>query len=539
MIKKFLEIIGLLENKNKYQLLALTFFICITALFEVFAVYMFGNSVSLLTEGNDSVLEITGLSTTGVIMLSCLLIISSGLLISYVLYYRAKVAFRIGGFLSLIVLRNKVKSNIIDSKLSEIMNDVTFETDRFARSFISELLQFITRGFIAISLIVYILFFLDSILFLFIFFVVIIYIVMALYLKSRVHDCGKIITKQNEKRYQLVKNAYLGIRDFRTLNRFDFIFDKFDKVAEKYNSANAKVQYYALVPRYLIEAIVLSIVLIALLMKNTDSSVATMNVELVSSSFLAIMKLLPQISQAYQSLSNLIANRVSLERIHNSIFRSEILSIENKTLRKNNTGKTSIQLDALKFSYGDKVVFEDLSFTFDVGHVNIISGISGSGKSTLLDIICGFKVPSEGKILTNLNDLSRDGISYTSQTPFMFDGTIYENLTLGNNISADRCWEALNLVDLADLIQDVNSGLDTELGENGMKLSGGQTQRLSIARALCFDSAIQIYDEPTSALDEDTSTLIMNNLERVARNRLVIIVTHNKQYFKNRIKLEL
>lgn len=541
MFKKFSSVIGCLEGRLKIKLIFLTMVICASALLEVLAVYLFGTSVSVLVEGALNPLSSFGLSNKIFILFSCLLIVASGLIVSYVLYYRAKVAFAIGGSLSLKVLYNKVHSPIKGAKLSEIINDVTFETDRFAKSYISELLQFITRTFIALSLITYIIFFLEPLLFIFILTVIFVYAVLTYYLKSKISYCGKVITLENEKRYQLVKNGYLGIRDFRTLGRFDFVFNKFEDVVDSYNSSNAKVQYYALIPRYLIEAIVLSLVLLLLFFNNGNNSTSSANAEVVSSSFLAILKLLPQISQAYQSLSNLMANKASLDRIYNSVFESDTRELNHEHITKTRSKITSLGGEVLNSSYGDKLVFKDLSFKFQQGGINYISGPSGSGKSTLLDILCGLKSPDSGTVTYGFgNGTAAGSISYTSQSPFLFDGTIYENLTLGSEcVTEERCWEALNLVGLDELICGTPEGLNTVLGDEGMKLSGGQTQRLSISRALCFDSDIQIYDEPTSALDKEASDLVMKSLSLISKEKLVIVVTHDVSYIGDNNRLEL
>ena len=541
MLKSFFSISTTLNSRLRCSLIFLLFLVCFTSMIEVISIYSFGTSISYLTNGTPTIFSRIGVSDKAFLAFSGISILLSGFFMSYTLYFRAKVSFQIGGYFSKLVFKNKVHNNINKIKLSEIINDVTYETDRFARSFISELLQFLARVFISLVLTAYIVFLISEKLFLFVVLIVFIYFIIAYSLRVKIRETGKLITLKNEARYQLVKNGYLGIRDFRVLNKYDFIFEKFSNVVDVFNSANAKVQYFSLIPRYAMESIVLVIILLSMAYGSGDGTLSSLDIGLVSSSFLAILKLLPQISQAYQAMSNLLANKSALDRLYLSLKNVDSNSINtSRSCYQSPTPVSSITLRDVVYSYDDNLVLDKLSFVFKSGEINYIIGPSGSGKSTLLDIICGFKEPLRGSVQCLVPELVDGPISYTSQQPFNFDGSIRDNLTLGDSgISDEQCWSALEAVDLADLVSFQSEKLETIIGESGMSLSGGQAQRLSIARAICFDRQIQIYDEPTSALDSVTSTLVIDNLRKIAKTKLVIVVTHNNTHIRCSNYLEL
>lgn len=187
------------------------------------------------------------------------------------------------------------------------------------------------------------------------------------------------------------------------------------------------------------------------------------------------------------------------------------------------------------FSYNDgKSILNNISFKLDKGKKLAIVGASGSGKSTIFKLICGFfnnnqeGIKIYGKPIKNWNlkDL-RDEISIVTQDTFLFPITIYENISYGKpDATKEDIIEAAKVANAHDFITSLPNGYDTLMNEGGLNLSGGQRQRISIARAIIKNSPILLLDEPTSALDNESQKLIQEALERIMKNKTVIIIAH-------------
>lgn len=200
-----------------------------------------------------------------------------------------------------------------------------------------------------------------------------------------------------------------------------------------------------------------------------------------------------------------------------------------------------IEFKDVSYSYQkEKKLIENLSLKINKNEKIALVGESGSGKSTIIKLIMGLIKNQEGKILIDKNDLSKlnlndfyDNVTYVSQESPIFDGTLRENLVLDKNISDKEIKEVLKLVSLEKFISHLENGLDTELGEKGIRMSGGERQRVALARLFFDDSKIIILDEATSAMDNITEKEVMENILKRLKNKTVIIIAHRLETIKD------
>ncbi|WP_436906600.1 ABC transporter ATP-binding protein [Halosimplex marinum] len=199
----------------------------------------------------------------------------------------------------------------------------------------------------------------------------------------------------------------------------------------------------------------------------------------------------------------------------------------------------------VSFSYseesdGDPVI-TDISFTANAGETVGIVGPTGAGKSTLLKLLLRFYDVDEGTVRvdgTDVRDVSldslRDSIGYISQDPYLFSGTVRENVTYGTTVDDDEAvWDAVERAEADAFVSELPDGLDTRIGERGVKLSGGQRQRLCLARAMLLDPAILVLDEATSHVDNETEVLIQQSLRELTRERTTFVVAHRLSTVKD------
>jgi ABC-type multidrug transport system fused ATPase/permease subunit len=197
--------------------------------------------------------------------------------------------------------------------------------------------------------------------------------------------------------------------------------------------------------------------------------------------------------------------------------------------------RESVRLDHVSFEYeAGTPVLRDVSFEAKKGQLTALVGPAGAGKTTIAYMVPRFLSPTGGKVLADGNDVSqatrsslRSQVAFVFQETTLFDTTIGENLRLGNPKASDQALiEAATTAGIYDFIRGLPEGFETRLGRAGGKLSVGQKQRLSIARALVCDAPIMVFDEPTSALDPETEGKIVQALEAAARDRVVIVIAH-------------
>lgn len=196
----------------------------------------------------------------------------------------------------------------------------------------------------------------------------------------------------------------------------------------------------------------------------------------------------------------------------------------------------SIVLREISFSYGEKKILDRISLTVrEKEHIGIL-GVSGSGKSTLLKILAGLYPIKEGRCEV-AGESSPEGIrkqvAVVMQTPGLFPLSIRENITCGHPIPEEKVWEAVRAAQLEDWVRGLRSGLDSLVGERGGNLSGGQAQRIAIARAIAKDAPVVLLDEPTSALDGETADALLRAMERLTEGKTVIHVTHREETIQN------
>jgi len=221
----------------------------------------------------------------------------------------------------------------------------------------------------------------------------------------------------------------------------------------------------------------------------------------------------------------------SVNRI-SGIIENPIEAYQGDTVQE---GSGSIEFKHVSFSYGDSEVLKDVSFVIPGGKVTALVGPSGGGKSTILNLIERFYIPSAGEIeyeSADINSLDltqwRNRITYVAQDEKLYAGTLRFNLIQGINrsVSDEEIFTTLKTVDIYDFVMDLDEGLDTEIGERGTRLSGGEKQRIALARAVLKKSDIMLFDEATSFVGVESRDRVETALDEVALGRTCVIASH-------------
>lgn len=215
---------------------------------------------------------------------------------------------------------------------------------------------------------------------------------------------------------------------------------------------------------------------------------------------------------------------------------------ENEAIFAEEKGSYMVDMQNISFSYPDsKMILKNIKLRILKGKHIILVGESGCGKTTIAKILCGFETEFYGSVrldgidirqeLIKRNPSFREKITYIPQDPYIFSGSIKENICMGKSVSKESIWRVIQLVELTEVVNALPNGLSTRIGKTGVLLSGGQIKKIAIARALMCDVECYIFDEPFSAFDEGNAKKIQKNLSRALRNKTVIIITHQRLEF--------
>lgn len=273
-----------------------------------------------------------------------------------------------------------------------------------------------------------------------------------------------------------------------------------------------------------------SLIIVLLIYIGLTYELLTVNELLVL--LVLLLRVISQSQGLLKSLNLFMSQLPSFKRFN------EVIEFANKLKQKKSKTNSSLKIDSnlelksIHFGYTDNSIIKDFNKNFVLGKSYLLFGQSGKGKTTLLDIISGLITPQNGEILidgSSTKEYWNELLSYVLQDTILFEGTIAENITSGIQYSKEALNSAIEKAELQKLIDKLPLGLDTIIQEGGKGLSGGEKQRIAIARALIRDSKILLLDEITSALDAQNETRILETISKLKEGRIIIIVAHRER----------
>ena len=365
------------------------------------------------------------------------------------------------------------------------------------------------------------------------------YGIMFISIRKNVEKNSKVLAELRGPLTKVIQESFGSVRELILSNKSNYFVQAYMRQLLPMQKAEAKNKTFVATPRILIEAIgmvVLSFLVLVFL--GTSKIEPAVLVTTLATLALGLHKLLPLAQQIYSNIVVINSGRHAVIDYLN--IREQAKSVEQ--LERSNLSQlqvSSVRLDKISFRYqgAPENVFVDLSLHLRAGQIVGLTGESGSGKSTLIDVLTGLLEPNSGKITVNDNHINDIGlanyysnISLVPQTVFILDDTIENNITFGNSdseLDKPRLDLAIELSCLDDLINKLPAGLQTRIGERGSSLSGGQIQRVGIARALYKNANILIMDEATSALDKKTELKVINNIRAFKSDIITVMISHS------------
>jgi len=355
-------------------------------------------------------------------------------------------------------------------------------------------------------------------------------------INRKIKEAGNIRNKNQQKFYEIINSTFGNFKFIKLLSNESKILSQFNKASYGFaraNIINTSLQHF---PRLFLEGLGFSVivfVIIYLVFKyETDIKLA---LPIISMYILALYRLMPSVNRIIQNYNQVSFYKKSLDIVHSDLLYS-VEDLNNKSVKF----KSIIKLNNIEFYFDKKnIILSNLNLEIKKGEKIAFIGESGSGKSTLIDIIIGLYRPTRGDIFIDLNRLTDENIKswrektgYIPQSVYLFDGSIKDNIVFNREESKEKVIKVLKQANIWKFLE-TKEGLNTIVGENGVKLSGGQKQRIAIARALYGEPEILVLDEATSALDSDTEKLIMEEIYKVSKDKTLIIIAHRLSTIEN------
>ncbi len=359
-------------------------------------------------------------------------------------------------------------------------------------------------------------------------------------------ELGKDAQGYKAKLYQWMNQSLGGIKEVKVLNREMFFINSYSGYFKKYVKGLKISRLIGTIPKYIVELVSMAGLMLALIVKINygQTQDLTSFVPQLSAFAVAAFRLLPSIGRINEHVTGIMYAAPSIELVYHDL--KEVEDIRSLESREEGvlTLENEIVVKDVCYHYPDKEenVIDHANFTIKKGQTIALIGESGAGKTTMADIILGLLTPQYGKIKADgVNifknmDLWHHGIGYIPQTIYLSDDTIRNNVAFGvdeDKIDDAAIESSLRKAQLWDFVEGLTEGLETLVGDRGVRLSGGQRQRIGIARALYHDPEILVLDEATSALDNDTEAAVMDAIENLRGEKTMIIIAHRLTTIRN------
>lgn len=348
--------------------------------------------------------------------------------------------------------------------------------------------------------------------------------------------------------YKWIDQSVMGIKEIKVANKENYFINEYSKCGAGYVNAVQRYNLYNATPRLLIETVAIAGMIIYMMMRIAGGTEVTEIMPQLLTLAVAAMRLIPSANRINNYLTSIAYFEPFFMGVTDNLqeeIRDENVNYDEETYReKKQVEKLPVTKEILlkdityKYPNTEKYIFERATMRIPVGKAIGIVGTSGAGKTTVVDIMLGLLQLESGQILADGVEVREHyeswlkNIGYIPQTIFMIDSTIRKNVAFGctdEEIDDNKVWQALKEAQLDEFVRGLPEGLDTSIGERGIRISGGQRQRIGIARALFEDPEVLVLDEATSALDNETEAAIMDSINRLHGRKTLVIIAHRLQ----------
>lgn len=381
--------------------------------------------------------------------------------------------------------------------------------------------------------------------------VVLCFILIQLIFRKSMRKYGELQRKYSWYSQQISLESIRGSKEILVMNRQRHFVNLFRQNTDRLNTAALKVDMGAKTPAYIIETVCITglLLIVGIMYGKTDDIVEL--ISQLSAIAIAAFRVLPALGAIASSTNSIMFNMPALSAAYETL--SQVKELEKEFTLQEKTDNEHMQ----HVNFQDKLELKNIVFSYPNTEAHVLNGVnitikrgqavafigpSGAGKTTLSDVVLALLEPQAGQILMDGINVEELGtrwnhlIGYVPQTIYLMDNSVRKNIAFGyseEDIDDEKVWKALEMAQLKDFVETLPEGLNTFVGELGVRFSGGQRQRMAIARALYSNPDILILDEATSALDNDTENAVMEAIDALQGIKTLIIVAHRLSTIRN------
>ena len=544
-----LKIFNLLSSNQKKFVLVIFLFATLTSVLEIlvfFFIKILLNHFPDFQNNNISVYLFKINFYSLIILFFAIFLLRN---FSYILtsFLKNKIVKSVNDRISSNIYRNYLNRDyyfFLNKNSSELISNIIFEVEKFSYRVLESFIAFITESFLVISVLIFLFIiypqytlFLSGVIFIF-------FVLFSKIFKSRFNRMGNEKIFFDQKKIEDLQRSFYTIQNIKLDNLENFFLKKFEVNTKESSNKQFLLQFILEIPKPLIEIMVLIVFVVFLFISNFYFQISKSEMISILGIFIvALFRILPACNRIFNSVNSFNFYFSSVHLIDNEL--KEVI-LHNKIIDHLNASNDlifhkSISLNNISYSYGSEnnLILDKINLVIKKNTSVGIVGESGSGKTTLINIICGLLNPSTGEVLVDdlnikNNFLYQKKIGYVPQKIHLTDESLVNNIIFGyqDNIFDKNLFEqVIRQSKLDDLINSLPLKEQTTIGERGIKLSGGEQQRLGIARALYKKPEILILDEATSSLDANTEEKITQMIDALKNKLTIIIISHKKTVF--------
>lgn len=377
-----------------------------------------------------------------------------------------------------------------------------------------------------------------------------IFFVHTLLVRGRLYIAGQNVNTSASQMIKSVQESFLGIKEVRILSKEKYFINTMKTASKIFADSNGLIGVYQKLPLYFLESgMFIFIIILCISELSLDVKVQSI-IALCGILVTAGLRLLPSLFQWVSAMVGMQSTEHTLEVIYDNLVHSKENFNHEAAWPKN------MSMENKQFMHFENITFNDVSFRYPqmeiyaLKSVNLtikkgqsigIIGTSGAGKSTLIDLLLGLLTPTHGQILLDGAPFSDRAawvtkFAYIPQNIYLLDASIKQNIIFGeleSFVDQPRLHKAIQMAQLENVISNLPRGVDTHIGENGIKLSGGQRQRIALARAFYHEREIIVMDEATAALDNETEHAVVESIKHLHQIKTLIIIAHRYTTIKH------
>ncbi len=561
LLKKLKDIF---PPSDKVKLVVLLFLMLIDVFLEVLSIGIIAGFVSVISDPNilfnigwlKPVLTTLDIKTSEDVLIYGSIVIIGTFIIknSYLIIYEyIKSRFIYNRYKSISTRLFRLYMSVpytfhLRRNTADLIRNVSTETESLAGRVMTPILQIVTDGIMTLGVIILLLIVEPVITLVTMFLLGGVSVLFLKATRSRANRHGKEALKERARMIQTVNEGIGGFKETTVMNRQSWFIKQFKSSANILSKAQIFQQISNHSVRPIIETFTISgMLLITLILLKQGRSMASL-VSVLALFALSIQRLLPTINNLISQYNVVRYYTYAVDPIYNDLTK---LKIQDKNTRESDNGnmykipfKNKIELSSVNYSYpgSSELVLKNISLIIPKGSTIGLVGTTGTGKTTIVDLILGLLTPKDGSIKVDGIDIQKNlqgwqrNIGYIPQFIYLSDDTMRNNIAFGldkKEINEEQLISAVKVSQLYEFVERLPEGLDTYIGERGVRLSGGQRQRIGIARALYHNPEVLIMDEATSSLDNKTEKFVIESIERIKGNRTMIIIAHRLTTVKN------